>query len=136
MHPLTSYAVPSPYKQGESAMRGEAFALILFLLGILGKPPLAYALLLLKEFLDTPQRGEPEYAYDAAYQGVFDKQCTYGTANADEEENPPRAGAEVVFRFNHNGVEQADAEECGDANEETFVIHESCILTEEHKNKL
>ena len=117
-------------------MREEAFALISFLIRISGKPSLAHALFLLKEFLDTPQRGESEYAYDAAYQGVLNKQCTYGTADADEEENPPRAGAEVVFRFDYNGVEQADAEKGGYANEETFVIHESCILTEEHKNKL
>ena len=106
-------------------MREEAFALISFLIRISGKPPLAHALLLLKEFFDAPEGGEAKYAYDTAYQGVFDKQCTYGAADADEEENPPRAGAEVVFRFDHNGVEQSDAEECGYANEETFVIHES-----------
>ena len=73
LHPLTAYAVPSPYKQGESAMREEAFALISFLIRISGKPALAHALFLLKEFLDTPQRGEAKYAYDTAYQCVFDK---------------------------------------------------------------
>ena len=73
MHPLTAYAVPSPYEQGESAMREEASVIILFPLRISGKPALAHALFLLKEFLDTPQRGEPEYAYDTAYQCVFDK---------------------------------------------------------------
>ena len=55
MHPLTAYAVPSPYEQGESALREESFALISFLIRISGKPTLAYALFLLKEFLDTPQ---------------------------------------------------------------------------------
>ena len=55
MHPLTAYAVPSPYKQGESALREEAFALISFLIRISGKPSLAHALLLLKEFFDTPK---------------------------------------------------------------------------------
>ena len=125
---------------GEEKYAWNNFSFLLFpfsfLIRISGKPPLAHALFLLKEFFDTPKWGESEYAYDAAYQGVFDKQCTYGTADADEEENPPRAGAEVVFRFDHNGVEQADAEEGGNANKESFVIHESCILTEEHKNKL
>ena len=117
-------------------MRGEAFVPISFLLGISGKPTLAYALLLLKEFFDTPEGGESEYTYEAAHQYVFYKQGTYGATDADEEENPPRASAEIVFRFDDNGVKQADAEEGGNANEETFVIHESCILTEEHKNKL
>ena len=125
MHPLTAYAVPSPYEQGESAIRGEASVIILFPLRISGKPTLAHALLLLKEFLDTPQRGESEYAYEAAHQYVFYKQGTYGATDADEEENPPRAGAEIVFRFDDNGVKQADAEEGGNANKESFVIHES-----------
>ena len=106
-------------------MREEAFALISFLIRISGKPPLAHALLLLKEFLDTPQRGESEYTYEAAHQYIFYKQGTYGAPDADEEENPPRAGAEVVFRFDDNGVKQADAEEGGNANKESFVIHES-----------
>ena len=81
MHPLTAYAVPSPYKQGESAirsmfplteqgesaMREETSVIIFFALRISGKPTLAHALFLLKEFLNTPQRGEPKYAYDTAY---------------------------------------------------------------------
>ena len=55
LHPLTAYAVPSPYKQGESALREEASVIILFPLWISGEPPLAHALLLLKEFFDTPK---------------------------------------------------------------------------------
>ena len=73
LHPLTAYAVPSPYEQGESALREEAFALISFLIRISGKPTLAYALLLLKEFFDTPEGGESEYTYEAAHQYVFYK---------------------------------------------------------------
>ena len=114
---------------GEEKYAWNNFSFLLFpfsfLIRISGKPTLAHALLLLKEFFDAPEGGESEYTYEAAYQYVFYKQGTYGTTDADEEENPPRAGAEVVFRFDHNGVEQTDAEKGGDANEESFVIHES-----------
>ena len=73
-----------------------------------GEPSFPHPLALFKEFQNGPQTGKTRYAQERSGEYVFYEEGTDYGADACKQENPPRAGAEVILRFDDYGVENTD----------------------------
>ena len=90
---------------------------------VFGEPAFADAFFLFEHFAYAPEGGEGEYAEDGGEVEVLDEERGYDGDDADNEEDPPRLDAEIVFHFDDQWVEQSDAEECADADDEAVIVH-------------
>lgn len=66
---------------------------------------------LLKQFFDAPKATEAEDTQHGAQHDGFYDDGTGTACDANEEKYPPRAGSEVVFRFNDDRMEKPDHQE-------------------------
>ena len=77
----------------------------------------------MEEFAYRPETGEREGADDGVDDDVVYPQHGNGQPHdAGNEEEPPIAGAGVVFGFDDNGVEQPDKQKCGCSDDEAFEV--------------
>ena len=81
--------------------------------GSFGKPAFIDTLALLKKFENGPERRETGNSDNGTGHERRNKQGTDYTADANEQKNPPRPRAEVVFCFYDNRVEESDYQEGG-----------------------
>ena len=96
---------------------------LLLFLSPFREPPFLHALLLLEEFKNRPKRRETGNAEQGTRQSAFHKQRADYAAQSEEQENPPRTRAEVIFCFNDYGVEHSDNQECCQPDERAFKVH-------------
>ena len=99
------------------------FTNIFILLSPFREPPFLHAFLLLEEFENRPKRREAGNAEQGTRQSAFHKQRAGDAAQSEEQENPPRARAEVIFCFNDDGVEHSDNQERCQPDERAFKVH-------------
>ena len=83
----------------------------MFALGIHGKPALDDALALIEEFADTPKAREAHDGRKCPPKETADEEGRQSANDAHEKEYPPRASAEVVFRFDDDGMKNANDKE-------------------------
>jgi len=102
---------------------------------ILRKPAFFYPLFLLEHFFDAPEGRESEYAQQRSNHNILRAKRSYDAADAEQKENPPTFGAQMIFGFYNYGMKQSDNDKCTDADDKTrqmiFVqeIHYCLLLT-------
>ena len=89
---------------------------------IFGEPPFGYALALLENLFNRPERREADDAREGREEYVRDGHGDATHDDAENQEPPPAAGAEIVFAFDDDGVEDADDGEGADADGEAEEI--------------
>ena len=72
--------------------------------GTFRKPAFLHTGALLKEFENGPERTEARYAQQGACHHVLHQQGTHYADHAQQQEHPPGARAEVILRFDNDGV--------------------------------
>lgn len=77
-----------------------------FALGVAREPSLLHPLLLLEDFENRPKRGKCRHAEQGRGKQAADDDRQSYARKPQQQEPPPTASAEVVFAFNHYGVEQ------------------------------
>ena len=93
-----------------------------------GKPAFADAVVLLVQFQDAPEAGEGDDTEDDAQVLIGDEEGGHKGGNAGQQERWPALTTEVVFGLDDQGMEHADAEEGGKADEETVPVHSSQFI--------
>ena len=76
--------------------------------GTFRKPAFLHTGALLKEFENGPEWTEARYAQQGARHHVLHQQGTHYADHAQQQEHPPGARAEVILRFDNDGVKKAD----------------------------
>ena len=84
------------------------------------EPPFAHTFFLLEEFLDAPQRRESHNGRQGTPKEAFDEKSRHCASHAHQQENPPRACAEIVFGLDNNGMEQADNQKRGQSQQRSL----------------
>lgn len=96
---------------------------LVFPFGVHGKPPFLHPLLLLKQLADAPKRGGSNDADNGRHHGVLNADGADDAGNADQREHPPWSGAEIVFRLDDDGVEDADNQEGAYGDSYSCEVH-------------
>lgn len=90
--------------------------------GIHREPAFDDALALLENLFNRPERREADDAREGREEYVGDGHGDATHDDAENQEPPPAAGAEIVFAFDDDGVEDADDGEGADADGEAEEI--------------
>lgn len=93
-------------------LRNDFLVLVFFFsLRILRKPAFFNALFLFEELQNTPQTGAPDYAKNRTDYSVVHQQTGNDEQHSGKGKSPPATGAEVVFTFDDDRVEDTDNQE-------------------------
>ena len=89
----------------------------IFPFGISGEPSLFHSFLLVEQFLDGPKGGKSHNTEQGTPKEVLDQKCRHRAYQSKQQKYPPGACAKVVFSLDDDGVEYADGQECGTAEQ-------------------
>ena len=92
-------------------------------LRICGEPSLFHAPVLMEQLYDAPEAGKPDHTDDRGKNDVGDQEGTAEQKEPGRQKDRPAPVRETVFRFDHDGVEYADAQKRGQSQQDTGNIH-------------
>ena len=97
--------------------------LIVFSFGIFGEPSFSHPFALFEEFNYRPEAGEGYHAEENGGNGGCHEQRPREANSGQQQEHPPAACPEIIFRLDNDGMEEPYAQEGGKAYDDSCKIH-------------
>lgn len=104
-------------------MYGESVLFVVLAVGVGREPASLHTLGLLLQLADAPQTGTSDDADDGGDHEIRDEQRDHQTCDPRNQKYRPALLTEVVFGLDHDGMENADAQESNDCKDDTVEIH-------------